>query len=362
MNKKIHLPDDIKNGILLEIIEFTSITQYNMILVTGATGLLGSDLLAKLVLKGHTVKATRRGSSNMSLLEKTFRRYNVPPGKITWAEADITDYFSLLEAMKDAEQVYHVAAVVSFNPQAASHMISVNVSGTANVVNAALECGIKKLCHVSSTAALGRTEESKMMDEESHWQNSKYNSNYAISKYGAEREVWRGIEEGLNAVIVNPSVIIGPGDWKTDSSRIIGQVWKGLRFYPGGGNAFADVRDVTDVMIKLMEGTYNKNRYLVMSANKSYREVFNLIADAFGKKKPSLKINGFMSAAAWRAEWLRSKITGAAPVVTKEILRSSGRNYMYSNIKIKTELKHDFIPLEETIKDTCKIFLEELDK
>ena len=331
-----------------------------MILVTGATGLLGSYLVANLAAQGHTVKATRRSAGNMKLVEKTLRRNNVSPENIIWVDADVTDYFSLVEVMQDVEQVYHCAAVVSFNAAAAETMMSVNVSGTANIVNAALECGVKKLCHVSSTAALGRTEESKIMDEENHWQNSKYNSNYAISKYGAEREVWRGIEEGLNAVIVNPSIIIGPGNWTTDSSRIIGQVWKGLRFYPAGGNAFADVRDVAGVMIKLMEGPYSKNRYLVFSENKTYREIFNAAADAFGKKRPSVKINGFMSAMAWRAEWLRSKITGASPVVTREVLRSSSRDYQYSNAKIKAELKHDFIPVEETIKDACKIFLEEL--
>jgi dihydroflavonol-4-reductase len=349
-----------KNKILLEFTEIISFTFDDMILVTGATGLLGSNLLAKLALRGQGVKAIRRASSNMELAEKTLKRNKISLNDITWTEADVTDYFSLVEAMKDVDQVYHCAAVVSFNPRAAWYMMQVNVEGTANVVNAALECGIKKLCHASSTAALGRTEESKVMDEESHWQNSKYNSNYAISKYGAEREVWRGMEEGLNAVIVNPSVILGPGNWKTDSSRIIGQVWKGLSFYPQGGNAFADVRDVTDVMIKLMEGSFSRQRYLVFSENKLYREIFNVAADAFRKKRPSMRINKLMSAAAWRAEWLRSKITGTSPVVTKEILHSSSRNYTYSNNKIKAELKYDFIPVEETIRDTCKIFLDEM--
>lgn len=331
-----------------------------MVLVTGATGLLGSNLIAKLAGRGQKIRALRRASSTLDIAEKTFRRNKLSLNDISWVEADVTDYFSLREAMKDIEQVYHCAAVVSFNPEAASYMMQVNVEGTANVVNAALESRVKKLCHVSSTAALGRTEESKIMDEESHWQNSKYNSNYAISKYGAEREVWRGMEEGLDAVIVNPSVIIGPGDWKTDSSRIISQVWKGLRFYPKGANAFADVRDVTDVMIKLMEGPFSGRRYLVLSENKSYLEIFNAAADAFGKKRPTISINPFMSAAAWRAEWLRSKITGASPVVTKEMFRSSARNYTYSNSRIKEELRHQFIPVEQTIKDTCKVFLEEL--
>lgn len=331
-----------------------------MVLVTGATGLLGSNLLAKLVQRGQSVKAILRAGSSRLRVERSLERAKISPENITWVDGDVTDYFSLIEAMQGVEKVYHCAAVVSFNPADVSYMMNVNVQGTANVVNASLESGVKKICHVSSTAALGRTDELKTMDEEDHWQNSKYNSNYAISKYGAEREVWRGIEEGLDAVIVNPSVIIGPGNWKTDSSRIIGQVWKGLRFYPAGGNAFVDVRDVSEVMIKLMEGPYSKSRYLVVSENKPYREIFNVAADTLGKKRPSVKINGLMSAVAWRAERIRSGITGSSPVVTREMLRASSRTYMYSNNKIKAEIQHDFIPVEQTIKDTCRFFLDEL--
>src|SRR5258705_2755808 len=209
-----------------------------MILVTGATGLLGANLLAKLAQSGKQVKAIRRASSNMELAEKTLKRNKLSLSDITWVEADVTDYFSLVEAMKEVEQVYHGAAVVSFNPEAVSYMMQVNIAGTANVVNAALECGVKKLCRASSTAALGRTEESTVMDEESHWQNSKYNSNYAISKYGAEREVWRGMEEGLDAVIVNPSVIIGPGDLENARCRINAAGWEGVPRYSPSWEGF----------------------------------------------------------------------------------------------------------------------------
>jgi len=264
--------------------------------------------------------------------------------------------------MKGVDYVYHCAAVVSFNPGASKHMLNVNVNGTANVVNMAMESGVKKLCHVSSTAALGRGEEQKMITEESHWQNSKFNSVYAISKYGAEREVWRGIEEGLDAVIVNPSVILGAGDWATDSSRIIGQVAKGLLFYPMGGNAFVDVRDVVAIMINLMNSPVSKERFLVASENKSYKELFDFIADALNKKRPSIRINSLLASLSWRAEWIRSFLMRSSPIVTREIISSSSRTYNYSNEKIRKATGAEFIPVQKSIEDTCRIFREEKNK
>jgi dihydroflavonol-4-reductase len=330
-----------------------------MILVTGATGLLGTNLLASLKNSGQTVRAIHRGKSNMALAEKTLKRHNLSLSDVEWVEADVTDVYSIRDAMQGVEYVYHCAAVVSFNPAAAKHMFNVNVAGTANVVNAAVEADVKKLCHVSSTAALGRGEENILIDEESHWTNSKHNSQYAISKYGAEREVWRAIEEGLNAVIVNPCVILGAGDWKGDSSRIVGQVGKGLLFYPMGGNALVDVRDVASVMMKLMESSISRERFLVVSENKSYKELFALIADAMEKKKPQFAINKPMSSLGWRAEWLRAKITGKPPVITREMMHSSSRTYRYSNEKIRKAIGYDFIPLKKCVEDACAVYLEE---
>ncbi|MBK5284711.1 MAG: SDR family NAD(P)-dependent oxidoreductase [Bacteroidia bacterium] len=333
-----------------------------MILVTGGTGLLGANLLAELIKQGQNVKAIKREKSNMKLVEKTFRRENVPFTSVEWLTADVTDVLSIKESMNGVDYVYHCAAVVSFNPSATQHMLNVNVNGTANVVNMATECGVKKLCHVSSTAALGRGEEETVITEESHWQNSRFNSVYAISKYGAEREVWRGMEEGLDAVIVNPSVILGAGDWATDSSRIIGQVAKGLLFYPKGGNAFVDVRDVVATMIKLMNSSISRERFLIVSENKSYKELFDFIADSLEKKRPAIRITNMLASLSWRAEWIRSALMRSSPIVTREIMNSSSRTYNYSNEKIRKATGVDFIPVKNSIKDTCRIFREEKNK
>ena len=329
-----------------------------MTLVTGATGLLGANLLAALIKDGQKVRATKRTGSSMRLVEKTFQRQNIAISNVEWVMPDVTDIHSILEAMQGIDYVYHCAAVVSFNPSAANHMLNVNVNGTANVVNAAIESGVKKLCHVSSTAALGRSEENVSITEESHWTNSKHNSVYAINKYGAEREVWRGMEEGLNAVIINPCVILGAGDWKTDSSRLIGQAAKGLRFYPVGGNAFVDVRDVVAVMMQLMNSEISRERFLVVSENKSYKELFGMIAGAFGKKHPSIRINKLMSSLSWRAEWLRSHLLGQPPLITREMMQSSSHTYNYSNEKIRKAIGHQFIPVKQGVEETCRVFME----
>ena len=327
-----------------------------MILVTGATGLLGSNLIAALIKAGQKVRATKRTGSSMRLVEKTFQRQNISPAIVEWVIADVTDVLAMRDAMKDVEFVYHCAAVVSFNPAAANHMLNVNVNGTANVVNAASESGVKKLCHVSSTAALGRSEEDVLITEESHWRNSNHNSVYAISKYGAEREVWRAMEEGLNAVIVNPCVILGAGDWKTDSSRLIGQVAKGLKFYPAGGNAFVDVRDVVAVMLQLMNSEITRERFLVVSENKSYKELFGLIAGALGKKEPAIRITKTMSSLSWRAEWIRSHLLRQPPLITREMMHSSSRTYNYSNEKIRRAIGHEFISMKKCVEESCSIF------
>lgn len=333
-------------------------TPQTMILVTGGTGLLGAHLLAELIKRGQSVKAIKREKSNMKLVERTFHRNNLFISDVDWLNADITDVHSLREAMNGIDYVYHCAAVVSFNPAVAEHMLNVNVNGTANVVNMARECDVKKLCHVSSTAALGRSEEDILITEESHWQNSRHNSVYAISKYGAEREVWRAIEEGLDAVIVNPSVILGAGDWTTDSSRIIGQAAKGLSFYPTGGNAFVDVRDVVDVMLWFMNSSISRERFLVVSENKSYKELFDIISDSLEKKRPSIRIDKLMSSLSWRAEWIRTALTRKSPLITREMMDSSSRTYSYSNEKIHNATGHEFISVRKCVEDTCRIYLE----
>jgi dihydroflavonol-4-reductase len=273
-------------------------------------------------------------------------------------EADLVDIFSLEDAMEGVEEVYHCAAIVSFLPGDRNKLLQANTAGTANLVNAALEKKIRKLCHVSSIAALGRPEsQSDLIDESLVWKTSRNNSNYAISKYGAEREVWRGTAEGLDAVIVNPGIILGVAGKSQGSSRIFNTVWEGLRFYTSGKNGFVDVRDVVRVMILLMNSDIRNERFILNGDNVEYKKLFELIASAFGKSAPSVRVNPMLSGLAWRVEKLRSTISGVKPLITRETARTAVQHNEYSNEKIRKELGFEFTPIEETVQHFCRIFM-----
>jgi len=334
-----------------------------MILVTGGTGLVGSHLLQALVREGQAVRAIKRASSDMDMIRKVFDLYSPDPVKdfslIEWAEADIMDIFSLEEAMEGVEEVYHCAAIVSFLPEDRKRLLRINTEGTANIVNAALEKKIRKLCHVSSIAALGRPEnQADLIDENLVWKTSRNNSNYAVSKYGAEREVWRGTAEGLDAVIINPSIILGVAGASQGSSRIFNTVWEGLKFYPPGKNGFVDVRDVVKAMILLMNSDIRNERFILSVDNIEYKRLFDLIAAAMGKPAPHLKVSPMLSGFAWRVEKLRSMVTGVKPLITKETAHTAVQQYEYSNEKIKKELGFEFTPIEETVRHFCGIFMK----
>lgn len=326
-----------------------------MILITGATGLVGSHLLLELLRNGKQVRALKRAGSETSTVDKIFAHYNLPaPDKSIWVEGDVTDYFSLLDAMDGVEQVYHCAAVVSFAGSAEELLMKVNAEGTANVVNAAMEKGVKKLCHVSSTAALGRADNDKIISEGTVWKISNNNSAYAVSKYGAEREVWRAAEEGLNVVIVNPCIIIGPGDLTKSSGRMIQSVRNGLKFCTGGANAFIDVRDVAKLMIALMQSEIKNERFILAAENLDYKKVFELIAAALNKPAPSIRATALMSTLAWRAAWFAGLFSNSSPFITRETAMTGQQRNVYSNKKVKQKLNWNFIPVKEAIENACK--------
>lgn len=324
-----------------------------MILVTGGTGLVGSHLLEQLISSGKKVRAIRRKSSQ-NIFSENFSE------KIEWVEGDVLDITSLKDAMQGVEQVYHCAGVVSFSPNEKNNIMKVNVDGTANMVNIALENKIKKMVQVSSMAALGRTEHQQLIDENTQWEESKLNSNYAISKRLGEMEMWRGMTEGLNGVIVNPSVILGAGDWANGALRFFGRVKKGMPFYSTHTTGFVDVRDVAKTMIALMESNISNERFIITAENWSYQQLFNEIADNFGMKRPSVKISPLLSSLAWRLEKIRKMITGGTPLVTRETARTVLNSFLYSNAKIKNALNYEFIPMKQTIKETCEQFLQEI--
>jgi nucleoside-diphosphate-sugar epimerase len=333
-----------------------------MVLVTGATGLVGSFLLFELLKKEDRVRALRRKNSNTKLLKNVFHLYANDPeeelGRIDWVEGDISDVFSLEDTMNGISDVYHCAALMSFDPKDHRYMLRINASGTANVINAALKSGIRKLCHVSSIAALGRPENNKdIINERLVWKSSRNNSVYSISKYESEREVWRGIAEGLEAVIVNPSVILGYAGGDSGSSRIFSTAWKNTLFYPPGVNGFVDVRDVVSAMAHLMENDNKNERFILSAENLTYKRLFQLMSDEYKKPGPKYKVGSFPASLAWRSERVRSWITGSSPLLTRETARTACKKHYYSSEKIMKIAGFEFRSIEETIAHHCRNFL-----
>ena len=235
--------------------------------------------------------------------------------------------------------------------------MQVNVDGTANVVNLAVDFGVKKFIHVSSIAALGRTKERPELDEQSKWVASKNNTQYAISKYMSEQEVWRGHFEGLPTAIVNPAIVLGSGFWNAGSARFFQQVDAGLPFWPIGCSGFVDVRDVAQFMLRLLEGDVAGERFILNAQNMAFRDFFHLVAHDLGKKPPSIKVAPWLGEVAWRVEWLKEKLLGVAPIVTKESARSSVSQFRYANQKSLTMPGFAYRPVAETVQETAAQFV-----
>jgi dihydroflavonol-4-reductase len=335
-----------------------------MILVSGGTGLVGSHLLYDLCQK-QRVRAIKRHSSDVSNVKKVFSYYSDKADEllnnIEWVDGDVSDIYSLMEAMDGISHVYHCAAMVSFDAKNAAAMDRINVVGTENMVNAALGKGVAKFCHVSSIAAIGMAPQGDEAHEETFWKSSPENSNYSISKYGAEREVWRAANEGLDVIVVNPSLILGPGNWQQSSSNIFSKSYKGILFYSDGSTGFVDVRDVAALMIKLMESDVKNERFIIHAENMKYKTFFDLIHEAFNKPKPSIKAGNLLSEFAWIAEAVRCYITGNNPLITRETARSAHKQNKYSHKKIMGIFpNYQFIPINESINTTCKLFLQDI--
>ena len=322
---------------------------------------MGSHLLFELASKGRSVRALKRPGSNTELLKRLFLWYDEACGEqlyncIEWVEGDLLYIISLQEAMAGIEQIYHCAAMVSFMPEDRQPMMKANVDGTANLVNIALQNDIKKFCHCSSVAALGSPDRGNLVDESLVWKTSKTNSWYAISKYGSEREVWRASEEGLPVVIVNPTVVIGPGDPARSSAQLYQSVKNGMKFYTSGVTGFVDARDVAKIMVLLTESEIVNQRYILSSEDLSYKELFTLFADYSGAKPPKYKAGRILSELAWRLEKSRSFITGQKPLLSKETARNANIKRYFSNEKIKKTLSYTFKPINEAAENTSLFF------
>jgi len=331
----------------------------DMILVTGGTGLVGSHLLYSLTKKEEIVRAIYRTKRSIEKTKLVFESYNAEQqlNQIEWVEADLTDYFSLKDAFEGISHVYHAAAMVSFDPQFSDQLIKVNVEGTENMVNISLEHHIKKFCFVSSVSSLGEYQNGKCTDEGAAWQNTKYTTNYSISKYYAENEVWRASQEGLPVVIVNPATILGFGDWESSSLKIIKRVYDGLPFYTPGKNGFVGVTDVVKVMVQLMEGKLVNERYVLVSENSTFKELFEKIASTLNVKPPRKKASYFLANVLKNLDQIRAKLTGTSAVLTSESVRAAFKKKCYKASKVQSDLNFKFEPLELTIEKAGRQFL-----
>jgi dihydroflavonol-4-reductase len=328
-----------------------------MILVTGGTGLVGSHLLYHLSLENETIRAIYRVKSSLEKVRKVFSYYTDDEtlfNKIEWFQADITEVPAMIPAFIDVKKVYHCAAFISFNPKDYREMRKVNIHGTAIIVNLSIDAKIDKICFVSSIAAIGDGLKGRLIDEENEWNKELDNSGYSITKYGAEIEIWRASQEGVDVVIVNPGVILGSGFWDAGSGKLFKQVFKGFRFYTEGITGFVSVQDVVKPMILLMNSTVKNERFILVSENKSFKEIFFLIADAFGKKRPSKKINPWQTNVFRRFAWLFSKITGKEPLITKNSAKSAHSISEYSSLKVQKTLNFQFDNLAKSIEIITK--------
>ena len=330
----------------------------NMILVTGGTGLVGSHLLYHLLLENDSVRAIHQKNSDLNAVKNVFQSYSTEADKlfhkIRWVEAHLNDIPALEGAFEDVHQVYHAAAIVSFLSRDYQKMRRVNIDGTTNIVNLCISNKIEKLCFVSSVAAIENRAPGVLVDESDNWNGTSDKSGYAITKFGAEMEIWRASQEGVPVVIVNPGVIIGTGFWHKGSGIMFRRVQKGLKFYTTGVTGFVGVQDVVKIMSRLMNSSVINQRFIVVSENVSYKQVLFNIADALNKEKPSIRINKLMSECIWRFEYLRSKITLSPPLLTKRTARSALANHPYTAEKIKKELNFEFEAIDSCINKTAQ--------
>lgn len=319
------------------------------ILVTGGTGLVGSHLISALVAQGRSVKAIYRAV------------IPVFPGseKVEWLQADILDVLALQDVMQGIDQVYHCAAVVSFNPRNRENLYRTNIHGTANIVNASLEAGIGKLLFVSSVAALGRLRKDVLVNETMNWSKETSNSEYGKTKYLAEMEVWRGAAEGLDAVVVNPSIILGESDWTKGSTGIFRSMYNEFPWYTEGVSGFVDVKDVVDAMILLMESPVKGQRFILNAGNIPYKQLFDDIARCFGKKPPYKKVTPLMAALVWRLEAIKGKLTGTDPLLTRETANTAQAKVYFDNSKLKQAFpSFEYRPITETVTRICHYLKE----
>lgn len=322
---------------------FENLSTDKNILVTGSAGLVGNELTKQLLANGYKVTAIYNSAP-----------VNISHPNLIIKQCDILDTSSLEDVMEDVTHVYHCAAIVSFEPKDKTRLFKINVEGTENVVNACISANVQKLIHVSSVSALGRIRNGETVTEQMNWTEETNNSIYGKSKYLAELEVWRGVGEGLQAAIINPSIILGGDNWDNGSSALFKSAYNEFKYYTEGTTGFVDVRDVAHLMILLMNSKISGERFILSAENLSYKEIFYLMAKCFGKNPPQKKVAPLQAEVLWRFEAMRSAITGKKHLITKETARTALSTVKYDNTKIlKVFPAFQFIPVADTINRTC---------
>ena len=326
--------------------------------------MVGSHLLYKLAAENKKIRATIRPSSDISQVRKVFGYYSEKAeadrmfNNVEWITADINDIPSLNEAFEDITKVYHCAALISFDPSDEKKMRKINIEGTANIVNLCIANNISKLCYVSSVAALGSTPNSSEVDENSKWNPEDNHNDYAISKYGAEIEVWRGTQEGVDAVIVNPGVIIGPGFWDSGSGKIFSKIDKGLNYHFPKVTGFVGVQDVVKSMVTLMDSPIKNEQFVIVSENLSFESVFKKVAGNMNKPQPSRKLRKWMILIGWIFQKIGSWF-GRKRQITRDSINGLYEETHFDNTKLKSTLNFEYITMSKVLADTSEIYKKE---
>ena len=333
-----------------------------MILVTGGTGLVGAHLLLHLIesqsIGNEKVRAIYRNAKSIEKTKNLFGLYQKTDlfDAIEWIQADILDIPSLEKAFTGIDYVYHCAALISFDPKDEDLIRKINIEGTANIVNFCIANNIKKLCFVSSIAALGDlASHEKYITEETEWNPEKPHSDYAISKYGAEMEIWRGQQEGLQILIVNPGIIIGPGFREQGSGELFTKVKKGLSFYTMGITGFVAVTDVVRITTDLMKSEIHNERFTLIAENSVFRDVLNTIADSLLVRKPTIHAKPLFMEICWRIDWFLSNVFQQKRKLTSATAKASYSKNEYSNEKITSTLKTEFTDIHQYIKEISSL-------
>lgn len=337
-----------------------------MVLVTGGTGFLGSHLLIHLLENEENVRAIYRNKSKIAkvkLLFSTVKKSDLFE-KIEWIKADILDVSALEIAFEGIDYVYHCAGLVSFNPKDENLLRKINIEGTANIVNFCLAFKVKKICYVSSIAALGDLlDYENSITESTEWNPEKNHSDYAISKYGGEIEVWRAQQEGLDCVVVNPGVILGiTSNWNDGSAQIFKSIFAGLSFYTKGTTGFVAMNDVTKIMFQLMKSNFKNEKYILVAENIVFQNVLNLIADELKVKRPTLNAKKGLLTFLWRIDWVLCNLFFQRRKFSKLMAKALLSFDLYENQKIKTALDFKFEAIDKCVKKTCGFFLQQLKK